>query len=189
MIGALTIFGPWLTIDYYDHYGPIFETYNGFSLFNSGYYFGIAMFVPIVVSILFIVSYNKFNKNGDKGCGNYCLIMFIATYLLTWFYNIHVMDTYDNYPYYTEVYDYGWAETVAIAISFLNMIFGYLADKRPSQSEPAAVTEVCDTYGNENSVAITYCPNCGADLSSITEGTTTYCPNCGMHIGNGKGGE
>ena len=181
VLGALTIFGPWLTIDYYDHYGAIYESYNGFTLFDSGYFFGIAMFIPIVVAALFVASFIKFKAYGNQKIGSSLLLIFVTIFILSWWFNYSVMGVYDNYPYFTEKYDSGLAEIGAVVIALLNVIFAYHADKRLSKSNPPIKPDynAVNPPQTENN---NYCPGCGAYIASETNKGASFCPYCGKDL-------
>lgn len=185
-LGALTIFGPWVTIDYYDHYGPIYESYNGFTLFDSGYFFGIAMIVPILISLLFVYSFIRFKVYKDQKCTNYAVIVFVAIFLLSWWFNVAVTDTYDNYPYYTEVYGSGFAETGAVGLAFINMIVAYLADSiyRKTSNKMEQTSIISTEITSQDS--INYCPKCGMDLTHQSVDDLSYCPKCGTYVGKDR---
>ena len=183
-LGALTIFGPWLTIDYYDHYGAIYESYNGFTLFDSGYHFGLAMFVPILISIIFVLTFIRFKVYGNQKCTKYIVGAFIAIFLLSWYFNVSADWTYDNYPQYTGVYGTGLAETGAVGIAFINIIFASLADSRYYDNSKSTEPNRFDTKGPMLQDTINFCPNCGADLTSQNGERPIYCPKCGSYLGD-----
>ena len=189
VFGALTVFGPWLTIDYYDQYGYIYESYNGFTLFSSGLYFGPAMFIPIAIAILFIFSFLKFRNCGYERRSKYFLIMFIVIFVLSWIYNMSVIGVYDNYPYFTEYYDSGLAEETAIIISIINLIIACVADSKipiPNVPEVGNNPPPCPPVQEGQ---VNFCPNCGTKLSSENGERGSFCPNCGSYIGNNKEGD
>lgn len=183
-IGALTIFGPWLTIDYYDHYGYIFESYNGFTLFDSGYFFGPAMFIPILISLIFVVLFILFAVVKDRNITKYAGVAFVVIFLLSWGFNIAVIGEYDNYPYFTEVYNSGLAETGSIGISFICIIIAALAASK-SRTIDASATNAPSVSLTDPSEDVRFCSNCGRDISSI-DGDVKYCPGCGSYIGKEK---
>jgi len=190
-IGALTIFGPWLTIDYYDHYGYMFFSYNGFTLFDSGYFFGVAMFIPIIVSLMFVASFIRVHVYPNERNCRYMILILVVMFLICWYYNIAADGVYDNYPYFTEIYGSGLAETGSLIFAFLNVIFVYLADsamdsERRLAMQPMAETPVVTNRTDEETIAFTtsdgkrFCPNCGAALYNAD--THDFCPNCGKNL-------
>ncbi len=181
VLGALTIFGPWLTIDYYDHYGAIYESYNGLSLFDSGYYFGIAMLVPIVVALIFVFMFIRFKVYGNEKCLPYIGVAFIVIFLLSWFYNVSANWTYDNYPYYTEVYGSGLAETGAVIIGIANIIIAHLADKN-SNNNPSYESNGQVMNNSTLTNTINFCPKCGEKITTQSGEIPSYCPKCGSYI-------
>jgi hypothetical protein len=186
VLGALTIFVPWLKIDYYDYYGPIYETYNGFSLFNSGYYFGVAMYIPIVIMILFIVSYLRYKLYNDQRNGNILLGLFILMFLLSWHYNISANGMYDNRPYFLEFYSSRIAETISLILAFISMIVAYMDEKKLQikMSPPlGAATEPAYSPSSDDNE---FCPNCGTKLTTKSDQPMSYCPCCEIYIGGRK---
>lgn len=186
VLGALMIFGPWLNIRYYDSYGTIFESYNGLTLFDSGYFFGLAMFIPIAITVLFIVSIVKFKDPRNQKIGPTILVLFLTIFFLSWWYNYAVTGVYDNYPYYTETYESGFAETIAVGIAFLNIFFAYTIDRKSDEPNPP-IQRDNQQIGIELTKEEThFCPNCGADIAAQTESGALYCPFCGKYLNLGK---
>ncbi len=183
VLGAVTIFAPWLEIHYYDHYGAIYESYNGLTLFNSGYYFGLAMFVPIVIMVLFIVSFMRYKTYNNTRNGNVLLGMFLAMFFLSWYYNIASSGVNDNYPYFTESYYTGIGETAALTIGFINMIVAYVADKRLPDGRSPSPWAVQNTTAPASSDEASFCPFCGNKLTTESGKSMSYCPYCGRYIG------
>ena len=189
VLGALTIFGPWLNIDYYDHYGKVPETFNGFTIFDSGYSFEIALTFPILISIFFVCClirfyFHKIGKFKDQKCVWYLVGVFAVVVIFSLWFNFAVTKTITS-SHYSIKCGPGWAVIGAICIAFVNMVIAYLADsscrKNSNSVEPL--------YGGSTRVApsgsYSYCPKCGMDLTSQSIEDLSYCPKCGAYIKKG----
>ena len=193
VLGCLTIFCTWVEWHHYDYYGYSFRYYDGISVMWCGLDLGFAAFIPILFAVGFAVSFFKFDKHRSERIFHFMLAMFIAVFLLDWYFNLcsnYWMDT----VYYTEDYHSGYAGSLAVLLALANAVFGYMADNRLRMVQQPVYEPVDvepDNSEEQERIALTtmggnrFCPNCGKKL--YDRDNLAYCPGCGKFLGDRDG--
>jgi len=131
-IGAALLFGTWMEVRYYDYYGPVYISLNGIDVLSGTNSF-IILFVPLIVTIIFLVMIIQYYK-AQKGIKRSTIIACIAIFFIVWLYN-NVVSGHIEDQYFDEFYDPDYADHLAFLVSLINIAVAYFLEKK---IEPAS---------------------------------------------------